>query len=92
LRVYTKKYANKWEMGDVFSFKKEGKLFIMDYGTPYEEITGVHGPYDSLDEYKKFYPPEKRQVEGLDAYPEISVRNICEGGNDDYRFSYPLFT
>ncbi len=52
----------------VCSFKKEGKLFIMDYGTPYREITGVHGPYDSLDEYKQFYEkyhPEKRQVEGI---------------------------
>ncbi len=56
----------------VCSFKKEGKLFIMDYGTPYKEITGVHGPYDSLDEYKKFYEkhhPEKRQVEGIGVLP-----------------------
>jgi hypothetical protein len=56
----------------VCSFKKEGKLFIMDYGTPYKEITGVHGPYDSLDEYKKFYEkhhPEKRQVEGIGFLP-----------------------
>jgi hypothetical protein len=56
----------------VCSFKKEGKLFIMDYGTPYKEITGVHGPYDSLDEYKKFYEkhhPGKRQVEGIGFLP-----------------------
>jgi hypothetical protein len=56
----------------VCSFKKEGKLFIMDYGTPYKEITGVHGPYDSLDEYRKFYEknhPEKRQVEGIGYLP-----------------------
>jgi len=53
-------------------FKKEGKFFIMDYGTPYREITGVHGPYDSLDEYRKFYEkhhPEKRQVEGIGVLP-----------------------
>ena len=56
----------------VCAFRKEGKLFIMDYGTPYKEITGVHGPYDSLDEYKKFYEkhhPEKRQVEGVGFLP-----------------------
>jgi hypothetical protein len=56
----------------VCSFKKEGKLFIMDYGTPYKEITGVHGPYESLDAYKKFYEkhhPEKRQVEGIGFLP-----------------------
>jgi len=46
----------------VCAFKKDGKLFVLDYGTPYKEITGVHGPYDSLDEYKRFYEkhhPEK---------------------------------
>jgi len=34
----------------------------------YKEITGVHGPYDSLDGYKKFYKRhhrEKREVEGI---------------------------
>ncbi len=49
-------------------FKKDGKLFILDYGTPYREITGVHGPYNSLDEYKRFYEkhlPERRHVEGI---------------------------
>jgi hypothetical protein len=52
----------------VCAFKKDGKLFILDYGTPYKEITGVHGPYNSLDEYKRFYEkhhPEKRHVEGI---------------------------
>ena len=56
----------------VCSFKKDGKLYIMDYGTPYKEITGIHGPYNSLDEYKKFYEnhlPEKRQVEGIGYLP-----------------------
>ena len=56
----------------VCSFKKDGKLYVMDYGTPYKEITGIHGPYDSLDEYKKFYEnhhPEKRQVEGIGYLP-----------------------
>jgi hypothetical protein len=52
----------------VCAFKKDGKLFILDYGTPYKEITGVHGPYNSLEEYKRFYEkhrPEKRHVEGI---------------------------
>ena len=39
----------------VCSFKKDGKIFIMDYGTPYKEVTGFHGPYNSLEEYKRFY-------------------------------------
>lgn len=49
-------------------FRKESQLFVLDYGTPYKEITGVHGPYQSLDEYKRFYEkhhPEKRRVEGV---------------------------
>lgn len=56
----------------VCSFKKDGKLYVMDYGTPNKEITGIHGPYDSLDEYKEFYEnhhPEKRQVEGIGYLP-----------------------
>jgi hypothetical protein len=52
----------------VCSFKTEGKLFIMDYGTPYREVTGIHGPYRSLEEYKKFYEknyPVRRNVEAI---------------------------
>jgi len=52
----------------VCSTKIGGKLFIMDYGTPYREVTGVHGPYHSLEEYKKFYEkyhPIKRKVEAI---------------------------
>jgi hypothetical protein len=52
----------------VCSFKMGGKLFIMDYGTPYREVTGVHGPYHSLEEYKKFFEkvhPLKRKVEAI---------------------------
>jgi hypothetical protein len=50
------------------SFKTGGKLFIMDYGTPYGEVTGVHGPYQSLEEYKVFYKkhhPIKREIEAI---------------------------
>jgi hypothetical protein len=39
----------------VCSFKKEGKLFIMDYGTPYKMMVGVYGPFNSLREYKVFF-------------------------------------
>ena len=52
----------------VCSFQNGGNLFIMDYGTPYREITGVHGPYLSLEEYKKFYEryhPIKKKIEAI---------------------------
>jgi len=56
----------------VCSFKKDGKLFIMDYGTPYKEVTGIHGPYSSLEEYKKFYQkhhPMKGEIEAITYLP-----------------------
>jgi hypothetical protein len=56
----------------VCSFKMDGKLFIMDYGTPYKEVTGVHGPYSSLEEYKKFYEkqhPMKGEIEAITYLP-----------------------
>jgi len=52
----------------VCSFRKDGKIFIMDYGTPYKEMTGVHGPYNSLAGYKEFYEknhPIKRRIEAV---------------------------
>jgi len=52
----------------VCSFKKDDKLFIMNYGTPYKELTGVRGPYHSLEEYKEFYEkhnPAKKVIEGI---------------------------
>ena len=56
----------------VCSFKKDGKIFVMDYGTPHAEITGVHGPYGSIEEYKEFYEkhhPMKRVVEAVNVLP-----------------------
>jgi hypothetical protein len=56
----------------VCSFRKDGKLFIMDYGTPYKEITGTHGPYSSLEEYKTFYEkhhPMKGEIEAITYLP-----------------------
>ena len=54
------------------SFRKDGEIFIMDYGTPYKEFTGVHGPYSSLEEYKTFYEkhhPMKREIEAITYLP-----------------------
>jgi hypothetical protein len=54
------------------SFRKDGKLFIMDYGTPYKEVTGLHGPYGSLEEYEKFYEkhrPMKGEIEAITYLP-----------------------
>lgn len=56
----------------VCSFVKDGKLFMIDYGTPYRAVTGIHGPYNSLEEYKKFYEknhPIKRHVEAIRYLP-----------------------
>ncbi len=56
----------------VCAFRKEGKFFILDYGTPYPEISGLHGPYHSIEEYKEFFAkrhPEKRRVEGIITLP-----------------------
>ena len=52
----------------VCSFRNDGKIFIMDYGTPYKEMTGVHGPYNSLEAYREFYEknhPIKRPIEAV---------------------------
>lgn len=49
------------------SFRKDGRLFILDYGTPYKETTGVHGPYRSLEEYKKFYEKHHPMIGEIEA-------------------------
>ncbi len=52
----------------VCSFRDGKKIWIMDYGTPYREVTGLHGPYDSLQEYRVFYEknhPLKRRIEAV---------------------------
>jgi hypothetical protein len=56
----------------VCSFRKDGELFIMDYGTPYNEVTGIHGPYRSLEEYKTFYEkhhPTRGEIEAITYLP-----------------------
>ena len=51
----------------VCSFNKEGKLFIMmQYGSMFSNMVGVHGPFNSLDEFKKYYESNHPKVkEGL---------------------------
>jgi len=51
----------------VCSFKKEGKLFIMDYGTPHQSIVGVHGPFNSLEEYKLFFEKNHPTIKRVQA-------------------------
>ena len=38
----------------VCSFKRDGKLLIMDYGTGLKNEIGTHGPFDSLEDYLKY--------------------------------------
>jgi len=52
----------------VCSLREAGKIWIIDYGTPYKEVTGLHGPYNSLQEYRVFYEknhPSKRRIEAV---------------------------
>ena len=51
----------------VCSFKKEDKLFIIDYGTPYPSIVGVHGPFHSLEGYKQFFEKNHPTVKRVEA-------------------------
>ncbi len=43
---------NHWVTG----FKKEGKLYVMDYGagSHWKSMMGLHGPYDSIKEYEEY--------------------------------------
>jgi hypothetical protein len=65
MRPYT---ANHY----VCSFRKDGKFFVLDFGTPLKRVTGLHGPYQTLDEYGRFYEkslPVKRRVEAVRPLP-----------------------
>jgi hypothetical protein len=57
----------------VCSFKKDGKLYIMDYGASYRPLIGVHGPYNSLEDYKKFVerngPPDLKVLSVTFGWP-----------------------
>lgn len=49
----------------VCAFKKDGRLFIMDYGSPTRNTSGVLGPYDSLEEYARFFEKHHPGVTGV---------------------------
>jgi hypothetical protein len=49
------------------SFRKDNKIFIMDYGTPYKAIVGVHGPFNSLGEYKVFFEKNHPIIKSVQA-------------------------
>jgi len=51
----------------VCSLKKDGRIFIMDYGTPYKTTVGVHGPFSSLEEYKVFYEKNHPTIKSVQA-------------------------
>ena len=47
----------------VCSLNNEGKLFIMmQYGSIFSNMVGVHGPFNSLDEFKKYYESNHPRV------------------------------
>ena len=54
--------------------QKDGKLYIMDYGASYRSLIGVHGPYNSLEDYKKFLerngPPELKILSVTFGWPK----------------------
>ncbi|HVP78019.1 MAG TPA: transglutaminase-like domain-containing protein [Thermodesulfobacteriota bacterium] len=51
----------------VCSLKKDGKIFIMDYGTPYKTMIGVHGPFSSLEEYRLFFEKNHPTIKNVQA-------------------------
>ena len=54
------------------SFQNNRKIFIMDYGTPFDKSTGIHGPFNSLQGVKAFYDkyyPVKGRIEGISYLP-----------------------
>ncbi len=51
----------------VCSLKKDGKIFIMDYGTPYRTMVGFHGPFNSLEEYRLFFEKNHPTIKNVKA-------------------------
>jgi hypothetical protein len=51
----------------VCSLKRDGSIFIMDYGTPYRKMVGVHGPFNSLEEYKVFFERNHPTIKSVQA-------------------------
>ena len=50
--IKNRRPTNHW----VTAFEHDGKLYILDYGVGREwsAMAGIHGPYDSLDNYRDF--------------------------------------
>jgi hypothetical protein len=65
----------------VCSFKKDGQLYIMDYGLPFKNLRGVFGPFPSLDQYLEFYlshhPKVKRSKSISFGWPPF-MKNVIE--------------
>ncbi len=51
----------------VCSLKKDGRIFIMDYGTPFRTMVGVHGPFNSLEEYRAFFEKNHPTIKSVQA-------------------------
>lgn len=51
----------------VCSFMRDGKVFILNYGAPYKAIVGVHGPFNSLEEYKVFFERNHPTIKNVQA-------------------------
>jgi len=51
----------------VCSFNKDGKIFMMDYGTPHKTMVGVRGPFSSLEEYRLFFEKNHPTIKNVQA-------------------------
>ncbi len=62
----------------VCSFKKDGQLYIIDYGVPARTLRrGVFGPFTSLDQYLEFY---------IRQHPKVNrVKSISFGWPDYFK-------
>jgi hypothetical protein len=66
----------------VCSFKKNGQLYIMDYGVPKKTLRrGVFGPFASLEDYAEFY---------IKKHPKVTrIKSISYGWPDYFKDSLP---
>jgi hypothetical protein len=63
------KLNGKTRVHYVCGFYLYHKLYVMDYGTPYDSIKGTHGPFDNLEEYAKY---------SLKIYRQAAHKNYIE--------------
>lgn len=69
----------------VSSFKRDGKLYYMDYATPFGALMGTFGPFDSLKDIEIFYSSHVKA--GIVAFYVIA-RNDQIIRDDGPRFFY----